>query len=181
MGTNFLGSPNLMDFAVFSHAMGNWWGNPRISHIIKSTTEFESNGKKTPILWENYEYQFPRLSTYDGFCRIFPEINFSGFSHSIGLRLASISHVLGNWQENPCISHMMKYTIGWDSNEKKHPYYGKSMTTNFPGFRRTMGFLGYYQKSIFQTFPTPHGFGSLFPCYGKLVRKHVFPMWWNMS
>ena len=76
---------------------------------------------------------------------------------------------------------MMKYTIGWDSNEKKHPYYGKSMTTNFPGFRRTMGFLGYYQKSIFQTFPTPHGFGSLFPCYGKLVRKHMHLMKYAMK
>ena len=27
MHINFLGSPNLMDFAAFSSAIGNWWGN----------------------------------------------------------------------------------------------------------------------------------------------------------
>ena len=55
MGANFPGSPNSMDFAAFSHAMGNWWENPCISHIIKYTIGCESNGKKGPILWEKYE------------------------------------------------------------------------------------------------------------------------------
>ena len=47
----------------------------------------ESNGKKAPILWEKYEYQFPRLSPYHWFCCIFP--------------------CCGNLWGNPCISHMM--------------------------------------------------------------------------
>ena len=69
MGTNFLGSPNSMDFTAFPHAMGNGRGNPCISHIIKSTIECESNKKKeTPILWEKLEYQFSRFSTHNGFC-----------------------------------------------------------------------------------------------------------------
>ena len=101
MGTNFLGSPNSMDFTAFSHAMENWLGNPCISHIIMNiimnTIECESNWKKAPIQWGEYEYQFPRFSTYDGFCSIFPEITFSGFSHSMDF--PAISNPLGNWWE----------------------------------------------------------------------------------
>ena len=48
--------------------------------------EWESNGKKAPMLWEKYEYQFPRLSPYR-FCCIFP--------------------CCGNLWGKPCISHMM--------------------------------------------------------------------------
>ena len=47
--------------------------------------EWESNGKKAPMLWEKYEYQFPRLSPYR-FCCIFP--------------------CCGNLWGKPCISHM---------------------------------------------------------------------------
>ena len=39
---------------------------------MKSTIQWESNGKKATILWEKYEYQFSRFSPYDGFCWIFP-------------------------------------------------------------------------------------------------------------
>ena len=227
-GTSFLGSPNSIDFAAFSHALENWWGNPCISHIIKYTIECESTWKKALILWENYDYQFPRFSTYDGFCRIFPEIDFSGFSHSISF--PAFSHVLGNWRENPyishimmyrqdgnlmektthfmekvwepisqafpirwvslcygkfddknpCISHVIKYTIGWESNGKKHPYCRKSMSTNFPGSPHTMGFLGYYQEPISQTFPI-RWVWLLFPMLWEINEKtHAFPMWWSI-
>ena len=43
MGTNFLGSPDLMDLTAFSHAVGNGRENPCIPHIIKYTIEYESN------------------------------------------------------------------------------------------------------------------------------------------
>ena len=46
MGTNFPGFPTSMDFAVFSHAMKNGLGNPWISHMMKYTIAWESNGKK---------------------------------------------------------------------------------------------------------------------------------------
>ena len=65
--------------------------------------------------WEKYEYQFPRFSPIQW----------------IWLR---------NWRGNPCISHMMKYTTGWESNGKKQSYYGKSVGTYFPGFLHSSGF-----------------------------------------
>ena len=70
MGKNFPGSPNAMDFTVFSHAMGDWCGSPCISHILKYSIGCESNGEKAPILWE--KYQFPWLSPYHAICIVFP-------------------------------------------------------------------------------------------------------------
>ena len=69
MGTNFPGSLNMMDFTAFSNAMGNWWGNLSISHVMKYITGWESSWRNPPILWEKYEYQFPSLSP--GFRYIF--------------------------------------------------------------------------------------------------------------
>ena len=63
--------PHTMGLTVFSHVMGNWWENTCISHVTRYTMEWESNWKKAPILWEMYEYQFPRFSPYNGFCCIF--------------------------------------------------------------------------------------------------------------
>ena len=59
----FPGSSDSLDFTPFSYDMGNLWGNPCISHIIRYTIV----GEKAP----KYEYQFPRFSSYDGFCCIF--------------------------------------------------------------------------------------------------------------
>ena len=105
MGTNFLGSPNSMDVTTFSHATGNWWGNP-------------------------------------------------------------------------CISHILKYTIECESNGKKHPYYGKSMNTNFPGSPHTVGFVGYFRDSISQSFPI-RWVRLSFPMLWEITDKtHAFPLWW---
>ena len=57
-----------------------------------------------------------------------------------------------NWWEKQSISHVIKYTIGWESNGKDHPYYGKSMSTNSPGSPHTMGIVGYSLEPISQTF-----------------------------
>ena len=70
--TNFPGFPHTMGFVAFSRTMENWWENPCISHMMKYTIGWESDGKKVPILWEKSDYQFPRFSPYDGFCCIFP-------------------------------------------------------------------------------------------------------------
>ena len=173
MCTNFPGFSNSMDFTAFSHAMGNWWGNPCISQIIKYTIGYESNGKKDPVLWEKYENRFPRFSTYDGFCRIYLETNFPGFSHLMGF--PAFSHAMRYWWENLCISHMMTYTTRWKSNGKKHPHYGKSMSTNFPGSANTMGFVEYCWEPVSLAFPI-RWFWLSFQCYGKLMRKHMhFP------
>ena len=46
----------------------------------------------------------------------------------------------------------MKYTVEWESNRKKHPYYGKSISTNFPGSSHMMGLVGYYQEPNLSAF-----------------------------
>ena len=109
----------------------------------------------------------------DGFCKIFPEINFSGFFYSMSFPV--ISHALGNWQENPCISHMMKYTKGWQSNGKNHLLYGKSMGTNFSGIPHSMDFImlweiGWESPYICHVMKYTIGSesnGKKHPCYGK--------------
>ena len=88
---------------------------------MKYTTGWESTRKKASILRERYGYQFPRISQFDGF--------------------AAFSYAMGNWWGSPCISHKMKYTTGWETNGKKAPILSKSMSTNFPGFPHSMGFL----------------------------------------
>ena len=77
------------------------------------------------MLREKYEYQFPRFSTYDGFSRILQRINFPGFSHSMGFPV--FYRAMGNVWENPCISHMMKYITGLESNRKTTHFMEKAL------------------------------------------------------
>ena len=51
--------------------------------------------------------------------------NFLGFLHA--MVFFAFFPAMGKWWGNPFISHMMKYTTGWESN-------GKGMGTNFLGF-----------------------------------------------
>ena len=68
------------------------------------------------------------------------------FVHSQILRIAWIftnSNLWGRAEDmkNPCI---FKYTIKWESDRnKKHPCYGKSMSTNFSGSPHNMGFVAF--------------------------------------
>ena len=41
-------------------------------------------------------------------------IDFSDFPHAMGF--VEFSRTVGNVQGSPCISHMLKYTIRWESN-----------------------------------------------------------------
>ena len=70
----------------------------------------------------------------------------------ISMVFADFSKIMRNWWEKQSISHVIKYTIGWESNGKDHPYYGKSMSTNSPGSPHTMGIVGYSLEPISQTF-----------------------------
>ena len=123
----------MMVLAVFSHVMGNQWENTCISHLLKYTIRWESDGKKAPILCEKYDYWFPRLSPYHATCCIFP--------------------YCGKFMGNPCISHMMKYTIGWESNGKKAPILWEKDE---------------YQFSRLSPY---HGFYCIFPYCGKFMGK----------
>ena len=59
---------------------------------------------------------------------------------------------------------------------KKHPYYGKSMSTNFPVFPHVIGFVGYFPEPISQTFSIPC-FWLSFPMLWEINEKtHAFPI-----
>ena len=62
---------NLWKLVFYTWELRDPWGTPCISHMMKYALGWELNGKKTPILWEKYDYQFPRLSPYHGLCCIF--------------------------------------------------------------------------------------------------------------
>ena len=69
------------------------------------TIGWESNGKKASILWEKYEYQFPRLSPYQGFYCIFPycgkfmgkpmHFPYAEVYHRMGIGWEKSTHTLG--------------------------------------------------------------------------------------
>ena len=40
-----------VDFAAFSCTIRNWWEKPCVSHVVKYTARWESDGGKVPILW----------------------------------------------------------------------------------------------------------------------------------
>ena len=82
--------------------------------------------------------------------------NFPGPPHTMGFVV--FSRTLGNWWENPCISHVIKYTIGWESYGKKVPILWEKYDYRFLRF-------------------SPYdGFYCIFPYYGKLMGKPMhFP------
>ena len=138
-----------------------WWDNPCIFHAMKYTIGWKSNGKKAPILWQNYEYQFPMFSIYNGFCWILLGTNFPGFPHSVGL--AVFSCIMGNWLENTCISHVMKYTIKWESNEKTASIQWENHEYQFPRLSPIWWILLH------------------FPVLWKIDREaHAFSIWWSI-
>ena len=129
MSTNFPGSPHMMGFVAFSCPMGNWWGNPCFFHMIKYTIGQESYAEKSPIIWEKYEHQFPRFTSYDGFCCIFSYYE--------------------KLMEKPMHPHTMKYTIGLKSNVKKSPILWEKYEYQFPRLSPYHGFcciLAYCRK-----------------------------------
>ena len=160
--TNFPGSPNTMEkiillwkmygkqfpsfihsmgFAVFFSAMGNWWENPCISHVIKYTIGWQSNGGKKPYYAKSMSASFP------GFLNTMDFVGYSQepISQALPIRWIWLPFPMAaKWWENTYISHVMKYTIEWESNGKKTPIpYRKSMSTNFSGSPHTMGFVAF--------------------------------------
>ena len=83
------------------------------------TIGWESNGKKASILWEKYEYQFPRLSPYQGFYCIFPycgkfmgkpmHFPYAEVYHRMGIGWEKSTHTLGKvW-----VSVSQTFPIPW--------------------------------------------------------------------
>ena len=134
-----------------THAFPIWWSIPQDGNLMEQTTHFMEK------LREPISQAFP-----------------------IRWVLLTFPMLSGIWWKKPCISHVRMYTTGWESNGKKHPYYGKSMSTNFPDSPHTMGFVWYYREQISQAFPI--GWVSLsFPMLCEIDEKtHAFLMWWNI-
>ena len=194
MRTNFPGFSHLMSFAAFSHVMGNWWENLCFSHMMKYTIGWKSNGKKTPMLWEKYEHQFPSFSLCNGFCCIFTyygklmgkpmHLPYDEVYHRMGVGWENSTHTMEKvWgpisQVLPIQWALLHFPVLWEINGethafpisssipyenwmgKKHPYYGKGMSTNFPDSPYTMGFVAF-----------PHTMGSWWqnPCISHMMR-----------
>ena len=88
MSTNFPGSPHTKGFVAFYSTMRNLWGNPWISHMLKYTIGWESDGKKHPSYVKSMIIDVPDFPQTMGF--------------------VAFSHTVGNLWGNPYISHMMK-------------------------------------------------------------------------
>ena len=78
-------------------------------------------------------------------------ISFPDFPHTMGF--VAYSRTVGNLRGNPCISHMLKYTIGWESHGEKAPM-----------------LWGRYEYQFPRLFPY-HRFYCIFPYCGKFTGK----------
>ena len=123
MSTNFPGSAHAMGFVILSRTMGYLWENSCISRMMKYITGWESNGKKDLYYGKTMGTNFPDSPR---------TVDFVAFSHA-----------MENLWKNPSTSHVKKCTKRWKSNGKKHPYYGKSMTTNFHCLTHLTGFVAF--------------------------------------
>ena len=65
--TQFPRLSQFIGFGCLFPPLGNWWANACISYVMKYTIKLKFKGKTASILWEKYEYQFPRFSQYNGF------------------------------------------------------------------------------------------------------------------
>ena len=89
--------------------------------------------------------------------------NFLAFPHSDDV--VAFSHDMGNWWENPCIPHMMKYNIGWESNGKKASILWEKYDYQFPIFH-----LLAIQWILLH-----------FPMLWEINEKtHTFSIWWSV-
>ena len=124
---------------------------------MKYTIKWESDGKNGPIIWEKYGYQFPWFSPYDEICCIFPY-------HK---------KLMGK----PMHFHMMKYTIGWESNGKKTPILWEKYEHQFPDFPHTMSFVA-FSRTVENSWGNPYI--SHVPKYAigwELDRKKALIFW----
>ena len=68
-------------------------------------------------------------------------ISFSGSTHTMDF--VAFSPAMGNWRENLCFSHVLKYTTGWESDGKKVPILREKYKYQFGGSRHKMAFVAF--------------------------------------
>ena len=137
MSTNFPGPSQTVGFIAFSRIMGNWWENPCISNMTKYIIGWESDGKEVLILWEKYDYQFPRFSPYNRFCCIFPyygklmgkpmHFPYDEVYHRMGIRWEKSTHTMGKvWlpisQVFPIQWVLLHFPLLWEIDGKTHAF-----------------------------------------------------------
>ena len=137
MSISFPDFPHTMGFVAFYHTVGNLWGNPCISHMLNYTTGWDLDGKKAPILWEKYGYQFPRLSTYHGFCCIFLycgkfmgkpiHFTYAEVYHRMGIEWEKSTHTIGKvWvsvsQTFPIPWVLLHFPVLWEICGETHAF-----------------------------------------------------------
>ena len=152
---------------------GKFMGKPIISHMLKYTIRWKSDGRRALILWEKYEYQFPRLSPYHGFCCILPycgkfmgkpmHFPYAEVYHRMGIGWEKSTHTMGKvWlsisQTFPVPWDLLHFPVQWEIYGETHafpiwwsiPYDGNLMGKKHP----------YYGKSMSISFPDfPHTMG----------------------
>ena len=84
----------------------------------------------------NYTLEKQRESSQGRFCCIFP--------------------CYQKLMVKPCISHVIKYTIRWESDGRKVSYVREKMGTNFPGSPNWMGFAAFFM--LWKTDGETHAF-----------------------
>ena len=128
------GRAHRVDFVQFYRAIRNSWEKPCVSLVVKCSIRWESGEIKVTMRWG--KVQVP-------------------ISKAIPIRWISL-HFLMMWETDgeTHVFHVLQ-SIPQDLNlmGKKHPYSGKSVSTNFPGFPHTMGFVGFSRKPISKVFP----------------------------
>ena len=178
MSTNFLGSPYTMGFVGFfrepiSQAFPIRW----VFLPFPMLWETDEKNHAFPVWWRvPLDWSLMEKSTH------FKEKVWEPISQAFPIRWVSMTFLIlwEIWWESPCISHVKKYTIAWESNGKKHPYYGKSMSINFPVSPHTMGFVRSYREPISQASLIQWVWLS-FPMIWEIDKKiHAFPMWWSI-
>ena len=137
MSINFPGPPHTMGFVVFSCIMGNLCENPCIFHIIKYTIGWKSDVKKVPILWEKYDYWFPRFPPPDRFCCIFSYYEklmgkpmpfpYDEVYHRMAIRWEKSTHTMGKvWLPIPQVLPirwvLLHFPILWEIDGKTHAF-----------------------------------------------------------
>ena len=73
--------------------------------------------------------------------------NFSGSPHTMSF--VAFSCTIGNWLGKPCISHKMKYAVGWKSYGEKSPILWEKceyLFSRFTPFKEFCCISPYYEK-----------------------------------
>ena len=74
-------------------------------------------------------------------------INFPDFCHTMGF--VAFSRTVENIWGNPYISHMLKYTIGWELDGKKAPILWEKYDYRSPDFSHSMAVVAFSHTAFF--------------------------------